>query len=401
MPEAAAGICRHMMLIAPLLLASALAAPGVVEGQVLGPAGPVGGVLIRALKPGVPWNISAGATAEQTRAFVREAPKQVVMLAQTRTAKNGAFRLAGLPPGPVVLWADGREKGQGLAEQVEVGAAPLTVTLGEAFLLDGDSLVRATENHPYPSQEPGLDVVAVHATLPLLLRGKTDDKGQFTMGHVPAGQYLVAGAGPGVLPVVTEVSVPAPKPEPKPAPKPVPKPEPRAAPDALGLDLAPTPTFPRPRLGRSDASYHQHGRVLLRFLSAVSLSGTITSRGAPVAGARVRLVQDGVHTTRATDARGRFSVADGFAFGTSIGLEATVGTRVARHCLLVVAEVGDTSCCSPSAGVSAEVVVTGKTLSCQVRVPMEPPPTPRTEASACPCDLSVLDAWAPDAGSAP
>jgi len=382
-------------LLAVALAAAPVVSAGAIAGQVSGPSGPVAGVRVTALKP-ASWGLPELKTIvvlprphgpiDQRRDFVRDAKKRVTVLGKSETAKDGRFRLPSLPPGRVVLWVDGGERGQ-TALETEVGAPDLSVTLSEAFLLDGDSIVRLTANHPYPSEQKGIAVVAVHATLPLLVSGQTDSEGRFNLGHVPAGPYFVLGAGPGVAPAFMEITLPEPKPVPAPKPpKPAPEPEPEPAKPGI-----PRWRGPPPRLGLPDSSYHSSGRLFLAFISTASVSGTVTLRGAPVAGARVRIAQGEEIFTRATDTKGRFVFSDLLDFDSSVGLEATAGARVVRHCLKIVGEVGGFGCCAPTLGKDLQEVAANDTLTCQARLRLDAAPAKPSPDEVCACDDTVLD----------
>jgi hypothetical protein len=365
----------------------------------VGHDGPIGNARVTAWARPFSWGLEAVAGIEQQRTFAREASRRAVPLSSARTDQDGRFVLAGLRDGALVsLWADGGARGQVVLEEVTVGAGgPLTLSLGEAYLLDGNTLVRGAPGYPYPHQQAGLTVLAVHTRLPLLLRGKTDAQGDFRLGHVPSGEYLVLGTGPGLAPEQRTVLVPPPPPPP-------PRATPPSSTDGGSVDdslFGTQPLIPPPMLGLPDKAYAHGGLVLLSFVDTTSMAGVVTSGGKPVAGARVRLVADSqAVSSRTTDGAGRFHFTDVVLAGTSYAIEASQGARTVRDCVMLNVSVGGAWCCANSPTTGVADVRRGQQLSCSLRLPLDPGAAPASsEGEACPCDGSVLDALTPDAGS--
>lgn len=391
---------RALALVLPLavlLAGPALAAQ--LEGTVTGDA-PLPGVRVTAWAQPFSWELDALTGVEARRRFATEAAGRVKVLARAQTGKDGRFILKGLPAGAVVsLWVDAGSRGQALLEAVTVGAEPaLSVKLGKAYALDGSTLVRPAPGYPYPSDpRAGLAVVAVHARVPLLVSGTTNARGEFNLGSVPAGEYLVLGAGRGLVPTLERVTVPMPpKKSPEPSPVSVSVRDAGASEDPLEAAFGTQPRIP-PRLGRADAAYQRGGLVLLSFVETTSISGGVTSQGLRVGHARLRLASGpGDVQMRTADAHGLFRFEE-VASGTSYALEATDGTRTVRGCVAHRVEVGGSSCCSSSPALRVGDVSDGA-FACVLRVQFDPPPGAQPSGARCDCDASVLDALSADAG---
>lgn len=319
------------------LAVSSPAGAGRLVGEVVERDGaPAIGVTVRAQR-GAAWDLDGLQGFDARRAFVRGAPAAVETLALARTGADGGFSLAGLPDGPLLLWADAGARGQA-AVLVSAGGPPVTVQLAEAFALEARTLARlGTELHA----RAGVRLVVVHRTLPLVFTSTSDAAGRVRLGHAPAGQYVAVGAGEGLAPAQVELE----------------RPEAPAA-----------PSDP-PRLPRYERRIVPvPGLITLVFSPACSLHGTVLEAGRAVAGATVEVTDgDSVRVLR-TDAAGRFELRHGLECSqTTYAVRAVSGHSVASDCLQMPG-LAVSSCCSTSPDSQAG----GDFDDCRLRLTLRP-----------------------------
>ncbi|OJT17711.1 hypothetical protein BO221_44970 [Archangium sp. Cb G35] len=183
-----------------------------IEGQVVGPWGPVPGALVVALAP-VPREWSTLTTPRKRRwgglfvspcelsgdalpllELAAELRGQQAPLARATTDAQGNFRLDGLEGGAVALWAESGE-GIGLRAGVAAGSTDVEVPLGPGKTFSGE--VYDEQGRPVV----GALVTTLQRDAGRLVESSTNEEGRFLLGPLPWGDYDVIVSKEGLVPV--------------------------------------------------------------------------------------------------------------------------------------------------------------------------------------------------------
>ncbi|KFE60625.1 MSCRAMM family protein [Hyalangium minutum] len=116
----------------------------------------------------------------------------VLVLARTTSAADGAFLLEGLGPGTVTLWADS-PRGAAVLRQVPSGQQHAELVLAAGHHAEG--LVVGHDEGPLQ----GVLVTAIHLSLGRFFDTVTDAQGMFRFEPLPPGEYFLVFTKPGWL----------------------------------------------------------------------------------------------------------------------------------------------------------------------------------------------------------
>jgi protocatechuate 3,4-dioxygenase beta subunit len=194
--------------------------------------------------------------ARRLSALVTQRTGEAPVLARATSETDGSFSLEGLTPGRYSLWAESAE-GTGLRRDVAAGDEGVELVLGEGVRMSG--LVSNEEKGPVV----GALVTAIFTAHSRFFETVTDGTGQFSLGPVPRGEYVLLVSKEGLLPAQVTFT-------------------------AYARELERKFLLLRPR----------------------RISGQVVLAGAPAAGARVRTQSDEADSGLEvlTDAAGRFSL---------------------------------------------------------------------------------------------
>jgi hypothetical protein len=173
-----------------------------IRGTVLGPGGPVEGVVVLASAPVSGETLSElpceesprfallecadtvttamERTAEQVAHRLGEAP----VLARATSGADGAFSLEGLEAGRYALWVEGAD-GAGLRHDVTAGQEDVELRLGAGVRLSGS----VTDDTKAPVM--GALVTAIFQSHSRFFETVSDATGHYQLGPLPPGQYMV------------------------------------------------------------------------------------------------------------------------------------------------------------------------------------------------------------------
>ncbi|WPB72720.1 carboxypeptidase regulatory-like domain-containing protein [Archangium violaceum] len=183
-----------------------------IEGQVVGPWGPVPGAIVVAFEsaprewstlttPGKRrwggWFLSTcelSGDALPLLELAAELRGQQAPLARAITDAQGNFRLEGLEGGAVALWAESGE-GIGLRAGVAAGSTDVEVPLGPGKTFSGE--VYDEQGRPVA----GALVTTLQRDAGRLVEASTNEEGRFLLGPLPWGDYDVLVSKEGLVPV--------------------------------------------------------------------------------------------------------------------------------------------------------------------------------------------------------
>ncbi|HZI09859.1 MAG TPA: carboxypeptidase-like regulatory domain-containing protein, partial [Myxococcus sp.] len=212
-PEGSGAASREALPVNALLTAPVAPVRGdlFIRGRVVGPSGPLAGVVVVATAPrpdevldALPcdcddgcertlFDHTCGTAARQLVGLVAERRGEAAPQARTTTDEEGRFSLEGLEAGAYAVWADG-PPGTGLVEDVAAGSEGVEVRLGEGFPLVGE--VRDEDGAPVR----GALVTALHREHSRYFELLTDGDGRFRFESLPLADYSLVFSREGLLP---------------------------------------------------------------------------------------------------------------------------------------------------------------------------------------------------------
>ncbi|HZI02818.1 MAG TPA: carboxypeptidase-like regulatory domain-containing protein, partial [Archangium sp.] len=181
-----------------------------IQGRVVGPRGPVPGVLVVALAPASrQWPSLTPPPTGRWQGYVQSCEQlagalpllelaaelrgQQLPKARATTDAQGNFRLEGLEAGAFVLWAE-RGEDAGLRGEVAAGSEGVEVRLGPGRTFSGG--VYDEQGRP----AAGALVTTLQRDAGRFVETSTDDEGRFLLGPLPWGRYDVLVSKAGLVP---------------------------------------------------------------------------------------------------------------------------------------------------------------------------------------------------------
>ncbi|MBM7117392.1 carboxypeptidase-like regulatory domain-containing protein [Archangium primigenium] len=172
-----------------------------IAGTVRGERGPVAGAVVYAVRPSSEGSLMAPscrdefgrtrpepflecAGTERLLAWMRERDGEAQVLAQATSASDGSFLLQGMEAGAYTLWAESPE-GVALRRGASTGEQGVDLVLLAGTRLSG----RVTDRKDVPVADAL--VTAVFAAQGHFLETRTDARGQYALGPLPRGEYLL------------------------------------------------------------------------------------------------------------------------------------------------------------------------------------------------------------------
>ncbi|HZH16239.1 MAG TPA: carboxypeptidase regulatory-like domain-containing protein [Archangium sp.] len=181
-----------------------------IQGRVVGPRGPVPGVLVVALAPASrQWPSLTPPPTGPRQGYVQSCEQLAAALplleraaelrgqqmpkARATTDAQGNFRLEGLEAGAFVLWAE-RGEDAGLRGEVAAGSEHVEVRLGPGRTFSGG--VYDEQGRP----AAGALVTTLQRDAGRFVETSTDEEGRFLLGPLPWGRYDVLVSKAGLVP---------------------------------------------------------------------------------------------------------------------------------------------------------------------------------------------------------